>query len=187
MASLMLVNPRKRRSTKSKSKSKITKRKRSPGRALASVKTTVRRYRRNPIAGRGIVSKIGDGAIGAGGALVADLLMAKLPIPEQFTSSPLMSSVTKGVLGIGAGMAVSKFARNKKLGEQLAAGAVTIAMYNAGRGMIGPSLGLSSVDDGLLGWDDGLLGYEDFNDGMGWNSPESVQDWDSSLEGYDEF
>lgn len=62
-------------------------------------------------------------------------------------------------MGIGLGMLVSKIGKNKKLGEQLAGGAVTVALYNAGKQMIGPSLGLSGYDDGLLGWDDGLLGY----------------------------
>jgi hypothetical protein len=179
MASLMLVNPKSRR----KSRKSVSKKRRSPRRALSVSTTTrksIRRYRRNPIRGGGIAKQFTDGAMGAGGALLVDVLMSKLPIPAQLTSSPLLTSVTKGFVGIGAGMLVAKVARNKKLGDQLAGGAVTIALYNAGRGMIGPSLGLSGSDDGLLGWDDdGLLGFSDFDDdvGMGYINPEPVSDW----------
>ena len=185
MASLMLVNPRKRR----KARKTVAKRK-APRRRALSVSTTtrksIRRYRRNPIRGGGVVKQFTDGAIGAAGALGVDVLMSKLPIPAQLTSNPLMASVTKGMIGVGMGMAVSKIARNKKLGEQLAGGAVTIALYNAGRGMIGPSLGLAGSDDGLLGWNDGLLGMHDFNDDLGYLSPVPVsQSWDS--DDYDSY
>lgn len=157
MAQLMLVNPRKRRTRRAKS------RRRSPTRALASVtRKTTRRYRRNPIRRAGnMVETFKGGAIGAAGALAVDVALQKLPLPANLTQGNL-APITKGMVGIGIGMLVSKFGKNKKLGEQLAGGAVTVALYNAGKQMIGPSLGLSGWenDDGLLGWgDDGLLGY----------------------------
>lgn len=154
MAQLMLVNPKKRRKSR-----KAKARRRSPSRALASVtRKTIRRYRRNPIKKNDMVQTFTGGAIGAAGALAVDVAMAKLPIPANLTTGNL-APITKGFVGIGLGMLVSKVGKNKKLGEQLAGGAVTVALYNAGRQMIGPSLGLAGYDDGLLGWDDGLLGY----------------------------
>lgn len=155
MAQLMLVNPRKRR------KARKTKARSSPVRALStSVRRRFKRYRRNPIKTTGMMQTFQGGAIGAAGALAVDVAMTKLPLPANLTTGTL-APITKGMVGIGLGMLVAKVGKNKKLGEQLAAGAVTVALYNAGKQMIGPSLGLSGWDDGLLGWDDGLLGYDD--------------------------
>lgn len=189
MASLMLVNPARRPSRRRKTAAKRRTRRASPRRALAAVRTTarrsIRRYRRNPIKMGGIGGQFVDGAIGAGGALMVEVAMQKLPIPAALTANPMLKAATKGLVAVGLGMGVAKLAKKRKLGEQLAGGGVTIALYDAFKGMVGPSLGLAG-DDGLLGWDDGLLGYQDFNDGMGWNSPAPTSDWDG-MNGYDEF
>lgn len=155
MAQLMLVNPRKRH------KSKARRRKNpSASKSLSTfTRKHFRRRRRNPIrVGGNMMQTVQGGAIGAAGALAVDVVMTKLPLPANLTTGA-MASITKGAVGIGVGMLVAKVGKNKRLGEQLAAGAVTVALYNAGKQMIGPSLGLSGWDDGLLGWDDGLLGY----------------------------
>lgn len=190
MAQLMLVNPARRPSRRRKT---VAKRRRvsRPRRALATVSSTVRRttrrYRRNPIKMGGIGQKFVDGGIGAFGALAVDVAMAKLPIPAQLTANPMLAAATKGMLGVGIGMGVAKVLKKRKLGEQLAGGAVTISLYNALKGMVGPSIGLAG-DDGLLGYDDGLLGYNDFNDNLGWQSPTAVSPWDEqSVDGYDGF
>lgn len=178
MAELMLVNPHKRR----KAKRRTTSKRRSPRRAISSVtrKTVTRRYRRNPIRKSGIMDTAKTGAIGAIGALGVDIVMSKLPLPEQFTMGT-MAPITKGLVGIGLGMAVAKFGKNKKLGTDIANGAVTVSLYNTMKTMVDPQLGLSGYDDGLLGWDDGLLGFEDFaesaNSGMGYAGVEPVSPW----------
>lgn len=182
MAQLLLANPKRRRkSTKSRRKSPARRRT-----SLATVRTTsVKRYRRNPIRrlrASGLVDQFMGGAVGAGGALAVDFAMSKLPIPDNLRSGA-MGSVVKGLVGIGLGMAVSKFGKNKRLGEQMAAGAVTVSLYSFGRATFGAQMGLAG-DDGLLGFDNGMLGYQtDFNDNLGWNSPAPVFDTDD-LNGY---
>lgn len=172
MAQLMLVNPRKRRR-------KTTKRK-SPSRRLATVKTTsVRRYRRNPSARPAkIMDTVQKGAVGAAGALAVDIAMQKLPIPANLQTGPI-SAVVKGGVGIGIGMLVAKFGKNKKLGAQLADGAVTVSLYNAGKAMVGPSLGLSDGellgDDSLLYYDDNMSYFDDEAESdMGWTDATAV-------------
>lgn len=189
MAQMLLVNPRKRRA-----KRKIAKRKTSTG--LARVKSRVstglrsirRKYRRNPIQKTDIFGQFKDGAIGAAGALAVDIAMAKLPIPDNLKSGQ-MAPVVKGLVGIGIGMAVAKFGKNKSLGKQLAGGAVTVSLYNAGRQMLAAPLGLAGYDDqGMLGFQDsGLLGgssndwdSDDFS--MGYVSPApTFADYDNDL------
>lgn len=105
------------------------------------------------------MKNVQKGAIGAAGALAVDVAMQRLPIPDNLKSGAMAPAV-KGLVGIGLGMAVAKLGKNKQLGEQLADGAITVALYNAGREMIGPQIGLSAYDDGLLGTDfDDDLGY----------------------------
>lgn len=176
MAQLLLSNPRKRRRKSTKARRK------SPSRRLAiSRSTTVKRYRRNPVRrlrASGIVDQFIGGAVGAGGALAVDFAMTKLPIPDNMRTGP-MGAVVKGLVGVGLGMAVSKFGRQKKLGEQMAAGAVTVSLYEFGKTQF--NLG----GEGLLGYgDNGLLGYTDFNDNLGWNSPAPVFDTEDSINGY---
>ena len=148
---LLLANPRKRRKRRSPSRSR-----------------TRRRMRRNPIGARGIASTFTKGAVGAAGALAVDVAMARLPIPAQFQTGPI-GALTRGGVGIGLGMLVSRVGRNKRLGENLADGAVTVALYNTGKSLIGPQLGLSDAS---------LLGYEWLNDDddLGYISPAQTMD-----------
>lgn len=185
MSELVLVNPRKRR------KSPVRRKKRRVSRALSTVSRRVRRSigrrRRNPIRTAGALATVKTSAIGAVGALGVDIAMQKLPIPASLTANPIMAAATKGFVGIGLGMLVSKIGKDRSLGKDIAHGAVTVSLYNAMKGAIGPSLGLSGIsDDGLLGWDDGLLGYEDFNDdvGMGWMGPAATSPY---MGGYEDF
>lgn len=180
MAELMLVNPKKRTRRKSRRRMGFSRvKRRSPSRSIATRK--VRRYRRNPIKKSMIMDTVKTGAIGAAGALATDVAFAKLPLPANLKSGT-MGAVTKGLVGVGLGMAVAKFGKQRALGRDLANGAVTVALYNAGKSAIGPSLGLSGMDDGLLGYDESLLGYFDdedmVDDGMGYYSPAEVFDAD---------
>jgi hypothetical protein len=78
-------------------------------------------------------------------------------------------------------MLVSKVAKNKKLGMQLADGGLTIALYAAAKSVVGAKLGLNGYEelgDDLLGYElaDDLLGMEDdwSMGGMGWNNAAPV-------------
>lgn len=153
MAQLLLANPRRRRKSRSRS---VARRSR-------------RRYRRNPIRSAGIMGTVKKGAIGAAGALAVDFAMQKLPIPAQFQSGALAPAV-KGAVGIGLGMLVAKFGKNRALGQQLADGAVVVALYGVGKNMVGPSLGLSGD---LLGYD-----WMDDEDSLNYISPAQTIDMD---------
>lgn len=172
MAQLMLVNPRKRRTTT---------RRRKPSTSVVSrrrTSTVTTRRRRNPIRAKGVMETVQKSAVGAAGAIAVDVAMSKLPIPAALTANPMLAAATKGAVGIGLGMLVSKFGKKKRLGEQLAEGAVTISLYGVGKSMIGPSLGLSGMDEGLLGMDEGLLGFDDFDDDLGYVGVEPVSAWE---------
>jgi hypothetical protein len=180
MASLMLVNPRKRRAKK-----RTTSKKRAPARRLATSKTvTTRRYRRNPIrTANSMVETVKLGAVGAGGALAVDVAFSKLPMIPENLKTGAVGSVTKGFLGIGIGMLVAKVGKNRKLGKQIADGAVIVSMYEAAKRAIGPQLGLADGellgDDSLLYYDDTMSYYDDSSD-MGWQDAAPVYDFDES-------
>jgi hypothetical protein len=158
MAELLLVNPRKRKARKTGAK----RRKSVASRAMATVSRKVsslrKRYRRNPIGGgaSGAMEQFKAGAIGAAGALAVDIAMTKLPIPANLKTGAA-APIVKGLVGIGIGMAVAKFGKNKALGKAMAQGAVTVSLYAAGREMLKKPLGLGAYDD--LGADFDELGY----------------------------
>lgn len=91
--------------------------------------------RSNPIAAKlglgGIGKSVIPAAVGAGGAITLDLLWSYLPVPAMVKTGP-MRHVAKaaGAIGLGiiAGMLVKKDTANA-----LAAGALTVVMYNAAR------------------------------------------------------
>ncbi len=169
MAELMLVNPKKRRKSK-KRKSPARKGVSVRRRRSVARKAPTRRRRRNPIGGSKPMDQIMNAATGAAGALAVDVVMAKLPLPAQMTGTPIMMSASQGLVSLVIGMAVSRFGKKRKLGQQLAEGGLTVALHGMGKGLIGPTLGLSGWDDSLLGIDDSLLGYEAMGayDDLGW-------------------
>lgn len=167
----LLVNPRKRRATKRRTRRAAPRRKTS----LATVKTTsVRRYRRNP-SPRGLMTTVKEGAIGATGAIAAEFLLSKLPLPEQFKSGT-MQPVAAALASVGVGMLVSKFGKKPALGKAMAQGGVTVALHQSLRGFVSAPLGLQSSTMAYYG--------SDFND-MGYVEPTDVfDDDDSDLMGY---
>jgi len=127
-----------------------------------------------------MVDQFTKGAVGAAGALAVDIALQKLPLPAQLTANPIMKAATQGFIGIGLGMLMKKVGKGG-LGKSMAEGAVTVALYNAGKGVIGPQLGLSGIDDGLLG-------YSDFDDDLGYINPTTVSPWDDGeMNGFEEF
>lgn len=178
MAGLMLVNPRKRR-TKRKTARKTIAKRRSP-RVASSKTVTTRKYRRNPIPRMGgVVSTLKDGAVGAAGAVATEIILSKVPLPAALATGN--GRVAASALGsIAVGMLVAKFGKNKKLGQTMAQGGVTVALHSLMRGAAGslPGVSLNGYGDGLLG--DGLLG-DDFED-LGYYS--SAPTFDSGVDGY---
>jgi hypothetical protein len=150
MAELMLINPRKRRrrvkARKSNPKrrrrvtaSRVKRRRRNPVMPLANVRrrrrysTVSRKRRRNPIGGRfslrGFTNNtLMPSAIGAAGALGLDVLMGLLPLPAAIKTGP-MRPLTRIAGAVGIGM-LAGMITNRRLGEQVAAGAVTVVMYD---------------------------------------------------------
>ncbi len=145
MPSLMMVNPHKRRKAPTKKRKRTTMR----------VRAHAIKRRRNPIKRTSkMMDLIMGSAVGAGGAIATDVILAKLPIPENLKSGTALPAV-KGGLSIAIGMIVSKFGKNKKIGEQLAQGGLTVALHDMAKPM------LSGMVPGLSGYDDGdLRGYE---------------------------
>lgn len=166
MASLMMVNPRKRRAKK-----RVARRK-SPARRLATVKTvSTRKYRRNPSPRVGsAVSTIKSGAIGAAGAVATEVILSKLPLPAALSSGNGKIAAS-ALVSVGLGMMVAKYGKNKSLGMDMAQGGVTVALHSTLRGMVAGPMGLAGSEE-LMGYDAGLMGgfYDDFNDGMGYTS-----------------
>jgi hypothetical protein len=92
----------------------------------------LRRRRRNPIGGRGIVNQltgsIMPAVVGAGGAIVNDALMRFIPLPAMLRGR-WTSILTRAVLAIGTGMLIGRMV-NQRVGAQMASGALTVLAYN---------------------------------------------------------
>lgn len=102
---------------------------------------SVRRYRRNPS-----LRRYGAGAVNFGkmlmpaagiglGAVGSELIMGYLPIPAQFKSG-VARHVTKGAVGVAAGLVLGKLFRQRRLGNYFALGAVAIAVHDAVKELI---------------------------------------------------
>lgn len=126
------IRRRRRRVTRRRafSRNPITTMRRNPRRRRRSVAT--RRFRRNPSAraagvsmGKMLLPAMGIGA----GAVGAEILMGYLPIPANFKTGALRH-VTKGAVGIAAGMIIGKVFKMKRLGNYFALGAVAIATHD---------------------------------------------------------
>jgi len=103
-------------------------------------RSTVRRYARNPI-GRRRRSAMAGGALNFGkmllpaigigiGAVGAEVIMGYLPVPANFKTG-VLRHVTKGAVAIAAGLLISKFLKQKKIGNAIALGGVVIAAHDA--------------------------------------------------------
>ena len=167
MPQLMLINPRKRRKRKMSALQKKYFGKRAGKRTGKRHKRAVPRARRrsvvlssNPIRRRkyrrttGVPSPMGfvkdtlvPSGIGAAGALGLDILLGFLPLPAML-KGPMVTPIVKlaGAVGIGA---VAGMITNRRIGEQVAAGAVTVVLYNLLRGVVTqamPTLALGDYD-----------------------------------------
>lgn len=130
-----LMNPSKRRKVRRSTKAASS----SAGRVL--------RYRRkrNPVGGIGefVTGQLMPSAIGGGGALLLDVALAVLPIPATLKVGAMAPVVRiAGAVGIGA---LAGMVTNRKTANQIAAGALTVTMYQIARGFLAKALPAGSV------------------------------------------
>lgn len=111
------------------------------------------RYRRpNPI--DFLSNTLMPSVIGGAGALALDVAIGVLPLPEKLKSGP-MAPLVKVAGAVGLGMLASKMV-SRRVGEQVAAGAITVQVYNFAKAMLikvgqGKIPGLSMYPDGYMG------------------------------------
>lgn len=100
--------------------------------AVASDAGRKLRYRRrNPIGGGFIGDTLIPAAVGGGGALAVDVLLGLLPLPVAMKTGP-MAPIVKVAAAVGLGFA-AKTVVSRKMAEQLAAGAITVTLYNVAK------------------------------------------------------
>lgn len=135
---------------------------RSTKSAASGAGRVLRYRRRNPVGGIGefVSGQLIPSAIGGGGALLLDVALAVLPIPPALKTGALAPVVRiAGAVGIGA---LAGMVTNRRTANQIAAGALTVTMYQITRGLLARMLPAGSVP-GLSAPDD-YLGY--INSGM---------------------
>ena len=73
----------------------------------------------------------------------------------------------KRVWAIATGYTVSNF-MDRKIGEEMAQGAVTVALHGTMKNMLGTMMPGLALSDDLLGYSEynGLLGHDDYNDDL---------------------
>lgn len=175
MAQLMLVNPRRRRTTKRRRnpesraqrsraakkgwahrRSTTRRRRRNPwpgdhaGHVRAARKGW-RRRRRNPIRGGIVKDMIMPSAVMAAGGVGLDALWGLLPIPTAISGNAGINALAKGAGAIGLGMALEAMGQ-KKTGELVAMGGLTVALYDAMRQAVttfAPNLTLGYTGAGM--------------------------------------
>lgn len=164
---------------------KTSRRRRSGGWAITSAKAASRagrqlRHRRpNPI--DFLTTTLMPSVIGGAGALALDVAFGVLPLPQNLKSGP-MAPLVKIAGAVGLGMLASKMV-SRRVGEQVAAGAITVQVYNFAKAMLirvggGKIPGLSMYPEGVGDYVDGdpeSLGYTD----------SGMQVGDESMAGYE--
>ncbi len=121
-------------------------------------------------------------ATAAGGALLLDVIWARLPLPEQVKSGPAQH-LAKALGAVAMGALAEKVV-GRKTANDFVAGAVTIVAYGVIKDLAKqafPSLGLGVYDenDGLSYWQSGtntgqLQDLRTVNAGMGVYAPQSM-------------
>lgn len=118
--------------------------------AAASRAGRALRHRRpNPIGGF-VKDTLMPSVVGGAGALALDVAVGMLPLPPALKSGP-MAPLVKAAGAVGIGMLAGQFL-GRRTGEQVAAGALTVTVYNVARMM------LVKASNGRI---PGLSGYVD--------------------------
>ena len=140
------------------------------------------RYRRNPTM-RGIINSLILPAATAGaGALALDVLWGFVPIPENIKTGP-MRHVAKGLGAIVLGQLVGMVG-NKRMGDTMALGALTVTFHSAFREMTAqfmPGVPLGYYSAGANAGYDPQLGYYVSSPRLAVNRGESVPSQNSEL------
>ena len=182
----MLVNPKKRRTAKQKAATRklvafnrrrqrgsvSVPRPRKRGRSITrsrTVKKSVTR-RRNPVRRTGMANRMiktaTNGAFGSLGAITGSIVGNYLPLPANLKIGN-MGMVVNALIGIATGYTVSNF-MDRKIGEEMAQGAVTVALHGTMKNMLGTMMPGLALSDDLLGYEayNGLLGHDDYDDDL---------------------
>jgi len=128
-----------------------------------------RRRRRNPIGlgGKGsldIKALIMPAIMQGAGAVATSIAVGYLPLPANLKSGSMLG-LTKAVTGLAIGWVVAKFI-NKRLGQNFAEGALTVAAYDAINGVAtNAGVSMSAMYPGM-----GAM----YHPGMGWTTGASV-------------
>lgn len=157
MAEMLLVNPRKRKRRKTTKRKAVARRRPATRRRVS----TTRRRRRNPIRRRGIQGILNNtvmpAAIAGVGAVGLDVVWNYAPVPEALKAGP-MRYLAKAAGAIGLGY-VAGMVTKKSTADQLAAGAMTVVMYQAmkdGMARFAPGVQMGEY---MSGYDNEMLGY----------------------------
>lgn len=194
---LLLINPRKRRSRKA---SKRRARRRNPVRALRArsrkrhsvrrhnpmraAKRSYRRRRRNPISfggmRSGVTDKVIGAAMGAGGALLNDVLLTYVPLPLMLKTGPLaILSKAAGAFAVGY---LASFAVGKQRGAQLTEGALTVLAYQVVKPMVATVLPLAGDEiEGMGYYSPGMILQDSLSPLTDLNSGTPLQAYISGL------
>lgn len=158
MAHVLLVNPSSPRKHKRRGKKRSVRRnpvraiKRRRGRRGSSV-AGLRRYRRNPstLGGLGLTGYLMPVALGAGGALLTDIAIDKLPIPIDFKFGNKRHLAKVGV-AVALGFGVGKVMGRDK-GAKVMAGALIVVAYDFMKQMLqkqlAPAVGSAGAVNGM--------------------------------------
>lgn len=131
-----------------KKKSRGTTARRGPGgwpitstTAASRAGRALRHRRPNPISGVGAFVKttLMPSVVGGAGALALDVAVAMLPLPPTMKTGP-MAPLVKAAGAVGIGMLAGQFL-GRRTGEQVAAGALTVTVYNVARQMLAKASG----------------------------------------------
>lgn len=165
MAEMLLVNPRRRRrraSTKkrrTRARTRVVyanptrpkRRRRRSGARRSRIGRVTRRTRsgRSFVTSRGFINQtLLPAGVGAAGALGVDIAMGMLPVPDALRSGPLAPFVRlAAAVGIGF---IATQVTNRRTGEAVAAGAVTVVMYDVIKGFVrqmAPNLPMAGMDN----------------------------------------
>lgn len=106
----------------------------TPARVASDAGRKLRYRRRNPIGGGFIGDTVIPAAIGGGGAIAVDVLLGVLPLPASMKTGA-MAPLVKVAAAVGLGYA-AKMVVSRKTAEQLAAGAITVTLYNVAKGLL---------------------------------------------------
>ena len=130
-----------------------------------------RRYRRNPIgSGRGnldLKALIMPALMQGAGAVATSIVVGYLPLPSNLKTGSMLGA-TKAITGLALGWVVAKFV-NKRLGQNLAEGALTVAAYDAINGVAANAgISMAAMYPGM-----GAM----YHPGMGWTTGAQTADY----------